>query len=106
MNDEAIDSMGPIDYIVIEWEGRMPNGEAMPALIDLVDRGIVRILDLAFIAKDEAGNVVDLSIDELGQLSAEFATFEGAASGLLGEDDIAEAAIARTRRPSAASPTR
>jgi hypothetical protein len=94
MNDEALDTMGPIDYIVVEWPGRQPNGEALPALIDLVDRGIVRILDLAFIAKDEDGNVVDLTIDELGQVSAEFATFEGVASGLLGDDDIAEAATA------------
>ncbi len=94
MSEESFDAIGPIDYIVIEWPGNLPNGEALPHLIDLVDRGIVRILDLAFIAKDEAGNIADLSIDELGSVSAEFATFEGAASGILGEDDIAEAATA------------
>jgi hypothetical protein len=94
MTDEAIDSMGPIDYIVVEWPGKLPNGEAIPALLDLVERGIVRILDLAFIAKDEGGNIVDLTIDDLGEVSSEFATFEGAASGLLGDDDITEAAIA------------
>lgn len=102
MNDEALDAMGPIDYIVVEWPGRQPSGEALPALIDLVDRGFVRILDLAFIAKDEEGNIVDLTIDELGQVSAEFATFEGAASGLLGDDDISEAAIALEPGTSAA----
>jgi len=94
MSEEALDQMGPIDYVVIEWEGKLPSGEAMPLLVDLVERGIVRILDLAFIAKDEGGNVVDLTIDEVGEVSAEFATFEGAASGLLGDDDIAEAATA------------
>jgi hypothetical protein len=102
MNDEALDTMGPIDYIIVEWPGRQPNGEALPALLDLVERGIVRILDLAFIAKDEEGNVVDLTIDELGQVSAEFATFEGVQSGLLGDDDIAEAAGALEPGTSAA----
>ncbi len=94
MSDETFDDMGPIDYIVIEWQGKLPNGEALPHLVDLVDRGVVRILDLAFIAKDEDGNIADLSIDELGEVSAEFATFEGAASGILGDDDITEAATA------------
>lgn len=86
--------MGPIDYLVIEWTDKQPTGEALPHLIDLVDRGIVRIIDLAFITKDEDGNVAEIAIDELGQMSAEFATFEGASSGLLGEDDFAEAANA------------
>ncbi|MGB0888778.1 MAG: DUF6325 family protein [Solirubrobacterales bacterium] len=94
MSDETFDDLGPIDFVVIEWEGKLPNGEALPHLIELVDRGIVRILDLAFIAKDEDGNIADLSIDELGEVSAEFATFEGAASGILGDDDITEAATA------------
>jgi hypothetical protein len=88
--------------VIIEWPGRQPNGEALPLLVDLVENGVVRILDLAFIAKDEEGNVVDLTIDELGQVSAEFATFEGAQSGLLGDDDIAEAAVALEPGTSAA----
>ena len=49
--------MGPIDYLLVEWPGRQPNGEVAPDLVDLVDRGLIRILDLAFIAKDEDGNV-------------------------------------------------
>jgi hypothetical protein len=102
MSDEGLDTLGPIDYIVVEWPGKQPNGEALPALIDLVDRGIVRILDLAFITKDEDGNVADLAIDALGEVSAEFATFEGAQSGLLGDDDLAEAANALEPGTSAA----
>jgi hypothetical protein len=81
--------MGPIDYIVVEWTGKQPTGDAIPALIDLVDRGIVRILDLSFITKAEDGTIAELQIDELG---AEFAVFDGASSDLLGEDDIADAA--------------
>lgn len=97
-----LDAMGPIDYIVIEWTDKQPTGEAIPHLIELVDSGIVRIIDLAFITKDADGNVADISIDELGQMSAEFATFEGAASGLLGDDDLAEAATALEPNTSAA----
>jgi len=83
--------MGPIDYVLVEWPGRQPTGEAMPHLIDLVDRGLIRIIDLAFIAKGEDGSVVALEISDLGEAVSEFAAFEGASSGLLSEEDIAEA---------------
>lgn len=83
--------MGPIDYLLVEWSGRQPTGEAMPHLIDLVDRGVIRIIDLAFIAKGEDGSVVALEISDLGEAVSEFAAFEGASSGLLAEEDIAEA---------------
>jgi hypothetical protein len=91
--------MGPIDYLLVEWRGRQPTGEAMPHLIDLVDRGLIRILDLAFIAKAEDGSVAALEISELGD---EAAAFEGASSGLLDEDDIGEAAGALEPGTSAA----
>lgn len=94
-----IDEMGPIDYIVVEWPGRQPTGEAIPHLLDLVDSGLVRILDLMFITKDENGDVAALGIDELGEA---FAIFEGASSGLLGEDDIGEAGSALEPGTSAA----
>jgi hypothetical protein len=89
MTDET--PVGPIDYLIVEWPDQQPNGEALPHLIDLVDRGLVRIIDLAFITKAEDGTVAALNIDELG---AEFAVFEGAASSLLDEGDIAEAGSA------------
>lgn len=92
MNDESLAEMGPIDYLVLEWPGRQPTGEAVPYLIDLVDRGLIRILDLAFIAKDEDGNVAELDISNLGEAVAELAIFEGAASGLLDEEDRSDAA--------------
>ena len=46
-----IDEMGPIDFLVIEFPGGRLNGEGLPLLVDLADRGIVRILDLLFIRK-------------------------------------------------------
>jgi hypothetical protein len=91
MTDE-IDEMGPIDYIVVEFPGSKMNGEAFPHLVDLVDRGIVRILDLVFVTKDLDGSVKGIAIADLdddGEL--DLAVFEGASSGLIGDDDIAEA---------------
>lgn len=83
--------MGPIDYLVIEWPGRQPTGEAAPYLIDLVDRGLIRILDLAFIAKGEDGSVTRLEIADLGDEVEEYAVFVGASSGLLSDEDTDEA---------------
>ena len=99
--DDAIE-MGPIDYILVEWPGRQPNGEAMPYLVDLVDRGLVRIIDLAFMTKDEDGSVAGLELSELGGEVAELAVFEGASSGLLQDDDVAAAADALEPGTSAA----
>ena len=94
MGTEELDELGPIDYIVVEWPGRQPNGEAAPYLVDLVERGIIRILDLAFIAKDDDGNVTGLEIGEVAGQVEEMKVFEGASSGLLSDDDTAEAAEA------------
>jgi Family of unknown function (DUF6325) len=102
LSGNEFDEMGPIDYLLVEWPDRQPTGEAAPHLVDLVERGLVRILDLAFIAKAEDGSVAMLEIADLGEEVAEFAVFEGASSGLLGEDDIGEAAAALEPGTSAA----
>jgi hypothetical protein len=94
--------MGPIDYLIVEWPGRQPSGEAAPLLLDLVDRGLIRVLDLAFIFKDEDGTVAGLDIKDLGEQSEELMLFEGASSGLLGDDDIREAGNALEPGTSAA----
>ena len=91
MTDE-LDEMGPIDYIVVEFPGSKMNGEAFPHLVDLVDRGIVRILDLVFVTKELDGSVKGIAIadfDDDGEL--DLAVFEGASSGLISDDDIEEA---------------
>lgn len=80
--------VGPIDYIVVEWSGKQPTGEALPHLVDLVDRGLIRILDFMVVAKAEDGSVAMVEIADIG---GEFAVFEGASSGLLGDEDVAEA---------------
>lgn len=91
MNGNELNEMGPIDYIVVEWPGRQPNGEVAPQLIDLVERGLIRILDLVFVTKDEDGTVRGLEISELAGEVAELAVFEGASSGLLSDEDVDEA---------------
>jgi hypothetical protein len=102
LNGEEINEMGPIDYLIVEWPGRQPTGEALPHLIDLVDRGLIRVLDLSFIAKGDDGSVATLEIADLGDEVDVFAAFEGASSGLLGDDDIQEAGNALEPGTSAA----
>jgi uncharacterized membrane protein len=89
---EQFDEMGPIDYIVLEWPREQPAGEVAPLILDLVDRGIIRILDVALLAKDEDGSVATVEVGSLEGGSDDFAVFDGAASGLLGDDDLEEAA--------------
>jgi hypothetical protein len=89
---DDLDQMGPIDYLVLEFPGNRMTGEAFPLLLDLVDKGIVRILDLVFVRKDIDGSVVGLALTDLdGDGELDLAVFEGVSSGLVGEDDIQEA---------------
>ena len=86
--------IGPIDYLVLEFPGTQLTGEGLPMLVDLVDRGIIRILDLVFIKKELDGTISGL---ELNDLTADgtvdhLRIFEGASSGLVGTDDIQDAA--------------
>jgi hypothetical protein len=91
MTDEI--EMGPIDYLVVEWPKESPpTGEAFPYLVDLVDRGVVRIIDLAFVEKDPDGNVLALEVTDFdGDGYNDLAVFEGASSGLISEEDQQEA---------------
>jgi hypothetical protein len=90
-----LDSTGPIDYMVVEFPGNRMTGEAFPLLVDLVDRGLIRILDLAFIRKETDGSVVAMTLSDVDRDGAlDLAVFKGASSGLLGDDDLAEAATA------------
>jgi len=102
MSSDATTEMGPVDYVVVEWPGRQPSGEALPHLIDLVDRGLIRVLDLAFVHKDEGGAVAGLEIADLGAQVEEISAFAGASSGLLSDDDLGEAANALEPGTSAA----
>jgi dihydroorotase-like cyclic amidohydrolase len=94
MEQEQFEEMGPVDYIVLEWPGRQPNGEAVPLILDLVERGIIRIMDVAFVQKDEDGTVRGMEVDALEGEAARFTEFEGASSGLLDDEDLRDAADA------------
>ena len=91
MSDEL--EMGPIDYLIVEFPRQDMRGEGLPLLVDLVERGIIRILDLTFVTKAEDGTVTVLDLaDEDADGRLELSVFQGASSGLIGQDEITEAA--------------
>ncbi|MFF7971590.1 DUF6325 family protein [Streptomyces sp. NPDC007905] len=87
---DSVEDMGPVDYLVIEFPGNRMTGEAFPLLVDLAERGIVRIIDLAFVRKETDGSVVGLELRDLGD-EVDLSVFEGASAGLLDQGDIDEA---------------
>jgi hypothetical protein len=102
VSEEELREMGPIDYIILEWPGE-PSGDAVvPLLVDLVDRGIIRILDITFVSKADDGELTAIEIGDLGPAAAAFGVFEGAASGLVDDEDLREAASALDPGTSAA----
>jgi hypothetical protein len=92
---ESVDELGPVDWIVVEFPGSRFKGEIVPALEDLVNRDIVRILDLLIMKKDDDGGleafeISDLDSDELGSLRS----YETALAMLLSADDVEAVAAA------------
>jgi Family of unknown function (DUF6325) len=87
--------MGPISYLIVEFPGNKMTGEGLSSLVDLVDRGLIRILDLTFFTKGEDES---LALVELADLDADgemdLAVFAGAASGLIDESDLGDASNA------------
>ena len=90
------EELGPIDIVVIAYPADAPmTGEAVPLMMDLVDRGIIRVLDVMFVIANEDGTFSGLEASGLDEGAVgDFKYFEGASSGLLGEDDVAVAAEA------------
>ena len=88
------EALGPVDIVVIGYPAAAPmTGEAVPILLDLVERGIIRVLDVLFVMQGEDGTFAGFEatgLDEKGV--GDLALFEGASSGLLGDDDVATAA--------------
>ena len=87
---EELEESGPIDYLVMEWPSdHRPDGSSLRELRRLVDRGIVTILDLAFIRKDADGATVEIPGTELGfSPDVDLSLFAEARSGLLDADDL------------------
>jgi hypothetical protein len=93
----ADEVMGPISYLIVQFPGNKMTGEGFPILVDLVDRGLVRILDLVFITRADDGSTAVLELNDLDRddnVEVDLAVFDGVSSGLIGESDIAEAANA------------
>jgi len=82
---------GPIDYFVVELPNEGMRGEAFGLLVDLVDRGLIRVLDLVAVRRELDGSVSAIELTELPDGFTELTVFDGARSGLLGQDDLDEA---------------
>ncbi len=78
---------GPVSYTVVAFPGNQFNGNVAPEIEKLVGSGLVRVLDLVFVMKDEAGDVVLLEFDQLDALAA-FGELEGEVGGLIKEEDL------------------
>jgi hypothetical protein len=97
------DELGPIDIVVIAYPADAPmTGDAVPIFVDLVERGIIRVLDVLIVRQNEDGTLSgfeasDLDSEHIGDLKV----FEGASSGLLGEDDVAS--VGETIEPGSAA---
>lgn len=84
---------GPIDYLAVEFPGARLTGEGLSALLDLVARGIIRVLDLRVAKVDENGHATIVAITDLdGDGTLDLAIFEGVQSGILDDEDVVESA--------------
>jgi hypothetical protein len=97
------EELGPIDIVVIGYPADAPmTGEAVPLLLDLVERGIIRVLDVLFVMQGDDGTFAGFEAKDLDAKGVgDFEVFEGASSGLLGEDDVAT--VAETIEPGTAA---
>jgi hypothetical protein len=85
--------VGPIDFLAVEIPQGQMKGEGFTALLDLVEKGIIRVLDLRAVMVGEDGELTAMSIGDFdGDGTLDLAVFDGAASGLLDDDDVQEAA--------------
>lgn len=86
------EAIGPIDFILIELDPDKVRGEAAAAVLDLVERGTIRLFDVALLAKDLDGNVVAVDLaDVAAEAAGDFSAIAGAQSGILDDEDIVAA---------------
>lgn len=87
---DGIDELGPVDYLVVEFPESRTTGEGLPLLLDLVERRIIRVLDLAFVRHAPTGGVSFMTpLEWSGENGVDLSRFEGASSGLIGDEDLA-----------------
>jgi len=95
MAKASVDELGPVDYLVVEFPGSKFNGEIAPTLVDLIDRGTIRVLDLIMITKEADGSFDAIELDDVedGALG-ELHRLETEIAELLSADDVANLAEA------------
>jgi hypothetical protein len=96
-------TMGPVSFLIVEFPDNKMTGDGLTALVDLADRGLIRLLDLSFVTRGDDGAMAAIQLHDLdhdGQV--DLAVFEGASSGLLDQSDLDEAADTIPRGSSAA----
>ena len=92
MTATDLDLVGPISYLVVEFPENEMTGRGFPILVDLVDRGLIRILDLMFVTRDNSGTVRALELRDIDHDGAlDLTVFEGASSAILDDADVADA---------------
>jgi Family of unknown function (DUF6325) len=91
---EASEAHGPIDFVLLEYPADAGLAATSAALLDLVDRGTVRVYDVAIVRKDDEGGVSMLEFSDFGDGEAAMVELSGARSGMLSEDDVAMSADA------------
>ena len=86
---DAVDELGPVDWIVVEFPGSRFNGQIAPALLDLVERDLIRVLDLLVLKKDDDGSLEAFELSDLDQGEVgDLRTYEAELAMLLSEEDV------------------
>jgi hypothetical protein len=98
-----MEEIGPVDYAIVAFPGNRFRGEIGPAIAELVENGTIRVIDIAFVAKDEDGNAVAMELTELDPDVQEALDAIGLeVGGLFNEDDLTDAAAGLAPNSSAA----
>ena len=84
--------LGPVDVYIVGFPGNNFRGEIVPAILEQVEKGVIRVVDILFVAKDLEGNIAVLTIEDLGPEGAAFAEVDVVQSGALNEEDADEVA--------------
>jgi Family of unknown function (DUF6325) len=92
---DEVDELGPVDWIVVEFPGSRFNGQIAPALLDLVERDLIRVLDLLVLKKDADGSLEAFELSDLdeGEIGG-FREYESELAMLLSEEDVTSLAAA------------